>query len=164
MRTQFLVVLILGLLPVGKVFSEVATRPEESIKDPSLQEPQSKEGQSNENPQSNEKKNEEAKGDVEKKKSTETSSYTGEIFVIRNGARTEVFFRNHNQSYFIPKGNRHNALLKDLQKKSKLNQMVTLQFNTKTREISEVTEAATSLKASPEPQVPGSSAGKENSK
>ncbi len=89
-----------------------------------------------------EKKEDPAAADGKPAAATSTaSSHTGEIFVIRNGPKTEVFFRNHNQSYFIPKGNKHNAQLKELQKKSKLSQPVTIEFNAKTREISQVQES-----------------------
>ncbi len=79
--------------------------------------------------------------EIKKEVKAETGSYSGEIFVIRNVGRTEVFFRNHNQSYVIPKGNKHNAILKDLQKKQKLNQMASIDFNPKTKEITEVKSA-----------------------
>ncbi|MEK6772297.1 MAG: hypothetical protein AABY64_00015 [Bdellovibrionota bacterium] len=79
--------------------------------------------------------------EIKKEVKAETANYSGEIFVIRNVGRTEVFFRNHNQSYVIPKGNKHNAILKDLQKKQKLNQMASIDFNPKTKEITEVKSA-----------------------
>ena len=89
---------------------------------------------------------EQAEAKAEKK--SENSSYSGEVFVLRNGAKTEVFFRKHNQSYFIPKGNKHNSIVKILQKKAKLNQMVSIEFNPKTRDIVEVKDAAADAKPS----------------
>ncbi len=97
-----------------------------------------------------EDQSEQAELKVEKK--NENSSYSGEVFVLRNGPRTEVFFRKHNQSYFIPKGNKHNSIVKTLQKKAKLNQMVSIEFNPKTKEIVEVRDTAVETK-------PGNNAG-----
>lgn len=87
-------------------------------------------------------------GEPKTEKKSENSSFSGEVFVLRNGHRTEVFFRKHNQSYFIPKGNKHNSIVKTLQKKAKLNQMVSIEFNPKTKEIVEVKDAAVETKPS----------------
>lgn len=158
MQIYFFVVLISFCFLAERSLAEVSEKASEAKDSAAVDSPAADSGKETN------KKNE-GSATEEAKSAVENPSYTGEIFVIRNSPKTEVFFRNHNQSYIIPKGNKHNTLLKELQKKSKLNQPATVEFNAKTREITQVKEPATSAKET-EGSASSGSAGssKENSK
>jgi len=142
MQTYLFVVLILfALIPTSYAQDKVDDKKVESDKKEELR---------SEKPEKDQEAGKTSQWPEEKPIAKDSSSsHSGEIFVIRNGVKTEVFFRNHNQSYFIPKDNKHNARLKNLQKRSKLNQQVTIQFNPKTREISDIQDSKPALPSRP---------------
>ena len=80
------------------------------------------------------------KGDAVAKATPNTSSVSGEVFAIRNMGQTEVFLRKNNEKFVIPKGVKHNSLMKELQKSEKSNKMVTIEVDLKTKEIRSVKE------------------------
>jgi len=117
-------------------------------------------------PSSEEKSEVEKEADEAKKQEALTKAevanlgnYSGEVFTVRSAGKTEVFFRNHSQSYFIPKGNTHNTMLKEIQKKAKANQRVSISFNPKTREIKKLDDAKVATPSSSSAAVESAGSG-----
>lgn len=133
MQTFFIV---LGLILPITIASGAFAQATQEVAPPEVNQENQK-NQSSQSKQSSQAEQQERKIEPEKK----SASFSGEVFVIRSGPKTEVFFRNHNQSYFIQKNNKHNGILKSLQKIQKSNKKVSIEFNPKTKEIIEVKES-----------------------
>ncbi len=73
--------------------------------------------------------------------------------LIRSQPETEVFFRDLNQSYIIPKDNRHNKIFEAVSKAIKTKSKVTLEVDPKSRRILGLPEDGASSKTETVPAV-----------